>query len=514
MELQLPSLPLFFTFLLFLSLLVKHWKQSKAKSPTQKLPPGPRKLPVIGNLHQLIGSLPHHSLRDLANKYGPIMHLQLGEVSALVISSPEAAKEVMKTHDLTFATRPDVLACKIMSYDNQNIVFAPYGQYWRQIRKICILELLSAKRVQSFRSLREEEVHNLIDSISSSPGIPINLSQKISSMTNDIIARAAIGKKCKDQDEFISVVEEVIKLSSGFDVHDIFPSLKFLHLICGGKPNLEKLHQRLDKIFDDIINEHKLRRKTTTINGEEDLVDVLLNLQERGDLEFPITTDNIKAVILDMIAAGTETSSTATIWTLSEMMRNPGIMEKAQAEVRQVLKGKSKIEEMDIWELHYLKLVIKETLRLHPPAPLLVPREARERCEINGYDVPIKTKVIVNAWAIGRDPKSWTNAKCFEPERFRGSSIDFKGTNFEYIPFGAGRRICPGISFGIANIELPLAQLLYHFDWKLPNGIKPEEFDMKETFGATARRINDLHLVGTPYIPSIQENREMAGTNS
>lgn len=191
------------------------------------------------------------------------------------------------------------------------------------------------------------------------------------------------------------------------------------------------------------------------------------------------------------------------------MMRNPKVMEHAQDEVRRVLKGKGEIEETDIQELHYLKMVIKETLRLHPPAPLLLPRQSRERCEINGYEVPNKTRVIINGWAIGRDPKHWTNAECFEPKRFDGSSVDLKGTNFEFIPFGAGRRMCPGVVFGIANIELPLAQLLYRFEWKLPNGIKPDQLDMEETLGITAARKNELYLIASPYI----EDDHMASQN-
>lgn len=202
-----------------------------------------------------------------------------------------------------------------------------------------------------------------------------------------------------------------------------------------------------------------------------------------------------------MFTAGSDTSSTTMEWAMSELIKNPKMMDKAQAEVRNVLKGKKKIKEKDIEEVNYLKLVIKETLRFHPPAPLLLPREARERCEINGYEIAIKTRVIVNVRAIGRDPEYWNNPECFEPARFHNSSFDFKGANFEFIPFGAGRRMCPGISFGIANIELPLALLLYQFNWKLPNGLRPEQLDMRESFGVTVRRKNGLHLIATPYVP-------------
>jgi cytochrome P450 len=191
-------------------------------------------------------------------------------------------------------------------------------------------------------------------------------------------------------------------------------------------------------------------------------------------------------------------------WAMSELLRNPRVMEKAQAEVRQVLEGQRNIDEVDSQKLDYLKLVVKETLRLHPSSALF-PRESREKCEINGYEIPNNTKVIINAWAIGRDTEYWIDADCFRPERFQGSLIDYKGSNFEFIPFGSGRRISPGISFAIANIELVLSQLLYHFNWKLPNEIKPEELDMFETYGLSCRRRNDLYLIANPWTPLLHE---------
>ena len=182
---------------------------------------------------------------------------------------------------------------------------------------------------------------------------------------------------------------------------------------------------------------------------------------------------------------------------MSEMMKNPRVMEKAQAEVRQVFGKKGYVDEADLGELNYMKLVIKEVLRLHPPLSLILPRESQEECEIHGYRIPVKSKVIVNAWTIGRDPKHWDEAESFIPERFSDGKIDYRGTNFEYIPFGAGRRICPGITFGLSNVELPLAKLLYYFDWKLPDGIKPEDLDMTEGFGVATRRKSSLNLIPT-----------------
>ncbi|KAF5195693.1 Cytochrome p450 [Thalictrum thalictroides] len=209
--------------------------------------------------------------------------------------------------------------------------------------------------------------------------------------------------------------------------------------------------------------------------------------------------DNIKAIIFDMFIGGTDTSSTVLEWTFTELLRNPSVMEKAQAEVRQIFNGKKKIDEVDIDKLNYLSLVIKESLRLHPPFPLLIPRECRERCEIEGYEIPKGSKVLINVWGMGRDPENWKDPENFEPERFQDESIDYKGTNFKYIPFGAGRRMCPGILFGIANVELPLALLLYHFNWKLANGVKPEDVDTMEAFGGVAKRNQELLVIPTIY---------------
>ncbi|TXG54659.1 hypothetical protein EZV62_019915 [Acer yangbiense] len=454
MELQNFSLIIIIIFAFFVFLFMMSIKIVKglANKSNPKMPPGPRKLPFIGNLHQLVCSLPHHRLRDLSKKYGPLMHLQIGELSTIVVSSPELAKEVMKTHDLNFAQRPFLLSAKYVSYNYTDIALAPYGNYWRQLRKICTVELLSAKRVQSFRSIREEEVLNLVKSIySNEGGSIINLSENIFVLTYGITARVAFGRKCKYQGEFISFVTEMVKIAGGFGViADLYPSIKVLQFISGAK--LEKLHQVSDQILEHILDEHKERKKTKIGLGEEvqqeDLVDVFLRLQQDGDHEFSLTDSNIKAVIWDIFSAGSETSSATVGWIMAELLKNPRVMKKAQAEVRQVFDGRENfvVDETLLHELKFLKSVIKETLRLHPPGPLLLPRESRERCEINGYEIPAKTRVLVNAWAMGRDSQYWTEA------------------------------------------ETPL-----------------EDLDMTEVFGVSVRKKENMFIVPNPYRPSSVE---------
>ncbi|KAK6145765.1 hypothetical protein DH2020_019634 [Rehmannia glutinosa] len=445
------------------------------------------------------------------------MHFKLGEVSTIVISSPEIAKEALKTRDPIFADKPESIAAKIMWYDFKDIAFAAYGDYWRQMRKICIVELLSAKNVRSFGSIRSDEISNLLKSIRSSSGSVIDLTTDIFKLTSSITCRAAYGKVCRDRDALIKLMNESLVFTGGFMLADLFPSSKLLNIMSLNKMKLWRMRRKLDVILDDIIDEHKhnLARirsneeseniTTTRGNGEfgnEDLVDVLLRQQESGELEFPITNDNIKAIIYDMFTAATETSSATIDWVMVELMRNPRVMAKAQSEIRQAFKGGNNniiIDENQVGKLKYLKLIVKESLRLHPATPL-IPRASREDTEINGYFIPAKTKVLVSNFGLGRNPKYFPNPESFRPERFEENGLDFNGSDFEYVPFGAGKRMCPGMTFGLASVEVPLAHMLYHFNWELPKGIKASEMDMIESPGISAPRKQHLHVIATPYI--------------
>ncbi|XP_012856043.1 PREDICTED: premnaspirodiene oxygenase-like [Erythranthe guttata] len=513
MDLQFQSLPILVSvFIPIFVVFFFFFSRLRTKKSTRNLPPGPWKLPLIGNMHNLIGSLPHIALHELALIYGPVMHLQLGELSSVIISSPDAAKQVMKTHDINFASRPSIIVTEILSYNCTNVGFSEYGDYWRQLRKICTLELLSMKRVSSFRSIREEAFLDLARWLLDYKDQPaaVNLTEKLYSCAYSLISRATFGKKSEANERLLSIIKEGIVLAAGFNVADVYPSIKLLQMMSGLRRKVKKLHGEADCILDDIIHEHRYS-KNEKQTSDIDLLDVLLRFQGGDDgIDIPLTTDNIKAVIMDMLGGGSETSATTLDWAMAEMLKNPRILEKAQDEVRRFFDDKGGyVDESRIHELKYLMSIIKETLRIHAPLPLLLPRKCRDKCEINGYEIPVDTKIIVNAWAINRDPKYWRNPDCFEPERFLDEDleVDYKGNHFEYIPFGAGRRICPGIAFGMANVELPLAMFLYHFDWKLPPGMKHEELDMSESFGVTARRNNNLFVVPVikrPLPPSVK----------
>lgn len=231
------------------------------------------------------------------------------------------------------------------------------------------------------------------------------------------------------------------------------------------------------------------------------MLDVLLKIHKDGVIDMVA----VEGVIFDIFSAGSETSATTLEWVMAELMKNPAAMVKATAEVRRAFEGDGTVDEGKLGELPYMRLVIRETFRLHPPLPLMLPRECQEPCKVLGFDVLKGTQVIVNTWALGRDERSWgPDAAEFRPERFEsgaGVDVDFRGTDFELLPFGAGRRMCPGMAFGLAGVKLPLASMLLHFDWEAPNISNLAEFDMTEQFGFTARRKANLLLRPSLRVP-------------
>ncbi|BAT73346.1 hypothetical protein LR48_Vigan01g022000 [Vigna angularis] len=472
------------------------WRRNiKAK----KLPPGPRGLPILGSLHKL-GPNPHRDLHQLAKEYGSVMYLRLGVVPTIVVSSPQAAELFLKTHDLVFASRPPHEAARYISWEQRNLSFGEYGSYWRNMRKMCTLELLSQTKINSFRSMREEELDLLIKDLreAAKDGAAVNLSAKVSTLSADMACRMVLGKKYTDRDldekGFKAVMQEGMHLAATPNMGDYIPYIGALDL-----QGLTKRMKSVGKIFDDffekIIDEHMQSQK-----GEDktkDFVDVMLGFVGTEESEYRIERPNIKAILLDMLAGSMDTSATAIEWTLSEMLKNPRVMKKLQKELESVVGMERKVEESDLEKLEYLDMVVKESLRLHPVAPLLIPHQSIEDCMVGEYFIPKKSRVIVNAWAIMRDPSAWDEAEKFWPERFEGRNIDVRGREFELIPFGSGRRGCPGIQLGLTVIRHTVAQVVHCFDWKLPNNILPSELDMADEFGLTMPRANPLRVIPT-----------------
>ncbi|KAK8938191.1 Premnaspirodiene oxygenase [Platanthera guangdongensis] len=511
------ELPLLFfqsLLLCFLFLLFKSVTHNPTKNSKLRLPPGPWKLPIIGSIHHLAGDLPHRRLHRLSLTHGPLLHLKLGEIHHVVASTAATAHEILKTHDLALASRPAIAAIKTIAYDCAGMGFSPYGPYWRQLRKICAVELLSSKRVKSFAPIRRDEAAKAVGEIRRR-GVrssPVNMTELFLGLTNNHLTRAAFGKECRSRERFLRAMKETIKLAPVLSLVDLFPSAAAVISLFDGKmKRMRKLHGEMDAILNEIIEEHRESRGGDQESGEleekeEDLVDVLMRVQESGELEIPLKMLHIKAVILDMLVAATETTSSTLVWVMTELIRHPEIMNKVQLEIREAHRGRKTIEESDLDDFHYLKRVIKETLRLHPPLPLLLPRTCSETVKLSGFAVPGGSRVMVNAWAIGRDPEIWEDPNSFFPDRFEESSTDFMGGNFSYIPFGGGRRICPGMTFAMSGLELFLAELLLRFDWKLPLGMGPEELDLEEEFDGSLRRKNDLCLISIPWDCMFEES--------
>ncbi|KAL8508371.1 hypothetical protein ACS0TY_018833 [Phlomoides rotata] len=457
---------------------------SKPPSRNKNSPPSPPKLPIIGNLHQ-IGPFPYRNLQSLARKYGSLMLLHFGSVPQLIVSSADAAREIIKNHDVSFADRPLYKIAKILTYDGKDLAFSPYGEYWRQVRSNFVLKLLSNKRVQSFRSFREEETGVFVKKMGET-GDSVNLSEMFSEFTNDLICRSAFGRKYSDWEkgkEFLRLVDELTQVMGAVCFGDFIPWVSWIDRISGLNGRAKRVAKGLDDFLENVIDE----RLESGVKNGENFVDILLESCNDKTADVSMGRSGIKAIILDVFGAGTDTSAIVLEWAMTELLVHPAVMDELQREVRNIVK-QNHITDEDLEKMQYLKAVIKETLRLHPPFPLLLPRKARKDVMINGYNICAGTAVMVNAWAIGRDPASWDEPAKFKPERFLDSSIDFKGLDFELIPFGAGRRGCPAMTYSIAVIELLLANLLQKFNWKLPDGEEDKGLDMSEKPGITMHK--------------------------
>ncbi|XP_025819893.1 cytochrome P450 71A1-like [Panicum hallii] len=463
-----------------------------------KLPPSPPSLPLIGHLH-LIGRLAHRSLHELHLRYGGgacgLLFLQLGRRRTLVVCTAAAAADLFRNHDLAFASRPRSVAADRMMYGCRNVSFAPYGEDWRRGKKVAVVHLLSPRRVASFAPVRAAEAAALVARArrAAEAGEAVELRELLYGYTNAVVTRAATGAAGATAERLKQLMGNTAALVTGFQPEDVLPDApaRFVTWATGLDKKLDDMAEAWDKFLSEIVAAHEEKRGGCAGEEEdEDFLDVLLRLRREGADGLELTDDRIKATIKDMIAAATGTSSETLEWAMAELVANPRVMAKLQDEITRVAGAAADelaIAEADLDKMEYLKAVFKEVLRLHPPAPLLVPHESTAPAVVRGYEIPARTALFVNAWAIGRDPAAWDAPEEFRPERFVGGgpAADFRGTDYELIPFGAGRRMCPGINFALPVLELALASILCHFDWELPAGMRPADLDMGEAPGLT-----------------------------
>eukprot|EP00262_Sarcandra_glabra_P002540 TRINITY_DN12930_c0_g1_i1.p1 TRINITY_DN12930_c0_g1~~TRINITY_DN12930_c0_g1_i1.p1 ORF type:complete len:508 (-),score=62.78 TRINITY_DN12930_c0_g1_i1:251-1774(-) len=467
------------------------------------LPPGPKPWPIIGNLN-LIGPLPHHSMRDLSLKYGPIMQLRFGSCPVVVGSSVDMAREFLKTHDLNFLSRPKTLFNKHISRGYKNMLWSPYGPYWRQTRKVCHLTLLTEARMNDYENIRAEEIYATLNALYGSAGRPIVLKDHLLSHFVNILSRMVLGKKYEEGEElenFKEILDESFVLGAAFNVADYIPWLGFMDLQ-GYIKRIKKVSKKLDWVFDQALDERAVKREKRRNLPDKCMADALLQLVDDPNLEEKFSRGDIKVIMQDMIGGGVETATSLTEWGITEILKHPEIYEKASEELVRVIGRERWVEEKDIDRLPYIQAIVKEILRLHPSGPLLVPHVCRDDCTISGYDIRAGTLVVVNAWCIARDPTNWDAPLEFRPERFVGCTIDVKGQDFKLLPFGSGRRMCPAYNLGLKMVQVTLANLLHGFFWKLPEKMNPHELNMEEEFGLAVHKKVPLVAIAEPLLPS------------
>ncbi|KAL1542032.1 unspecific monooxygenase [Salvia divinorum] len=458
-------------------------------------PPSPPSLPLIGNFHQL-GKLPHRSLSKLSKKYGPLMLLRFGPKPVLVVSSADVARQILKTHDLTFADKPAMELLNKIFYGGNDVINLPYGEKWRKLRNILLHELLNSSRVRSFAFVREEETAVFVKKIEdlSVACEPVNLTNMLAGFSNDLISCAAFGKKYSETEQgkmFLEFLEEASG-SFEFSLRDFVPSLAWIDRLNGRDAAIDRLVEKRDASLDAVIDDH-LKSSNTS---KDNIMGILLGIYKGDNPGVSIDLMSVKGVILDIFTAGTDTTTTTLTWLMTELIRHPTVMKKLQDEIRGTMKGKDRITDGDLLKMPYLTAVLKESMRLHPPLPIYS-RVSREHVNLMGYETKPKTLVLINAWAIGQDPACWKEPEKFVPERFMDSSIDYKGHDFQLIPFGAGRRTCPGLGFASLAMGHTVANLMLKFDWALPNGAKGEDLDVKERPGFAIGRDTPLIVVAT-----------------
>ncbi|KAL8494530.1 hypothetical protein ACS0TY_025369 [Phlomoides rotata] len=487
-----PLSLLYFSLILALYIFTKHFFYKQ-----QNLPPTPLlTLPFLGHLYLLKNPL-YRSLAKISDRYGPVMLLNFGSRRVLLVSSPAAAEECLSKNDIIFANRPHLLAGKYIGYNYTSLAWSSYGDHWRNLRKISSIEILSTHRLQMLYAIREDEINAMIRTLNraSNERKLMNMKTVFFELTMNVVMRMIAGKRyygenvedAEEARQFMQIVKETFRLGSSH-LGDFLPVVRWLG-ISGEEKGLVEVQRRRDVFMQELVEECKGRLRSYD-GGEAEgktktMMEVLLELQEKEPEYY--TDTFIRSLMLVMLVAGSDTSAGTMEWALSLMLNNPHVLNKARKEIDDNIGHERLFDEADIAELPYLKCVINETLRLYPAGPLLVPRESSDQCSVGGYRVPRGTMLLVNVWAIHNDPKNWENPREFKPERFEG--IEGNRDGFRSMPFGSGRRSCPGEGLAMRMVGFGLGTLIQCFDW---NRAGEELVDMTEGVGLTLPRAKPL----------------------
>ncbi|CAN4127550.1 unnamed protein product [Withania somnifera] len=500
--------------IVFLTILWYKLTSNISSKEESRLPPGPRGLPIVGFIPFLRPNL-HHQLIELSQKYGPIYKFWLGRKLCVVLNSPSLAKQVVRDQDTVFADRDPPIAGLVATYGGLDIGFAPYGSHWREMRKLFVRDMLSNRNLEACRSLRRQEVRKTIRNMHIKIGSLTDIGELAFVTQMNVVMSMIFGsnfveemeKHRKDGTEFREVVTRFLEVIGKPNISDFFPLLARFDLQ-GIQKEMKALVKSVESILDPAINE---RMKMLSDKGDDeiqgnrkpDFIQILLELMKQKDIGISLDLVKIKAILLDIVIGGTDTTITTIEWVMTELLNNPEIMSKVQQELKDVVGMNSIVEESHVPNLHYLDAVLKETLRLHPALPLLVPKRPSQSAIVGGYTIPEGTKVLLNVYAIHRDPQLWKSPLEFQPERFLNHStqLDYSGNDMKYLPFGSGRRICAGLNLAEKMLMFILASFLHSFDWKLPVG---KNVDLTEGLGLVIKKSERLFAIPTPRLPNSQ----------
>nr|XP_027081590.1 geraniol 8-hydroxylase-like [Coffea arabica] len=472
------------------------------------LPPGPRGLPVVGYL-PFLGTNLHTEFAELAHQYGPIFKLQLGNKLCVVLSSPPLIREITRDQDVVFANRDPPIVAVAATYGGLDIAWSPYGAYWRNMRKMFVREMLSGRNLDACYDLRKSEVRKAVEYVSTKVGTVVDIGELIFLTEVKVIMSMLWGgtldaeKQSKVGPEFRGAVEQIVGTIAKPNISDFFPILARFD-IQGIEKQVKALLKKVDEIVDAVIDE-RIKMVPNNVEdpirneAEKDFIQILLELVKLENEGEKITLTQVKAIVMDIMVGGTDTTATMAEWVMTEVLHDREIMEKVQKELEDVIGINNTVEEIHLPKLRYLDAVVKETFRLHPALPLLVPKRPSQSCTVVGFTVPKDTRVFVNAWQIHRDPELWDNPLEFKPERILAtpSKWDYSGNNFQYIPFGSGRRICAGIPLAEKMLMYIAASLLHSYDWK---STKSKEADLSEKFGIVMRKSTPLLAIPTKKV--------------
>ncbi|CAK8533667.1 unnamed protein product [Lathyrus sativus] len=505
------------TTIVFLSLLFIlsffHFRPSKDLNKGKEPPMASGAWPILGHLLVLASSkTPHKTLGTMANKYGPLFTIKLGTNHALVLSNWEMAKECYTINDVTVSSRSKLVAIEHIAYNQASFGFAPYGPYWREMRKIVSM-FLSNRRMEQLSHVRVTEVKASIKELfhvwsstkNDSGYLLVEMKQWFTKLVFNIVFQTMAGKRYfgdtavveeKEAQKVVEALRKFMHMLGVCTMADAIPILRWMKL---GVKAMKETAKELDIVLDDwLVEHHKMKCLVEKVESDQDFMDMMISVLDGATINgFDADTIN-KATTLALILGATDTSTVTLTWVICLLLKNPVALKKVKEELNIQIGEERFINESDIKNLVYLQAIVKETLRLYPPGPLSAPREFTEDCILGGYHIKKGTRLITNLWKIHTDPSVWPDPLEFRPERFLTThkDVDVKGQDFELLPFGSGRRICPGISFGLHMIHLTLANFLHSFE--ISNG-SSEPVDMSEVLGMTNEKATPLEIRVKPY---------------